>query len=163
MVSLLKNKFVLLFSFFCLAGLGLLPQCSSDGDKSNKQETVTGNASCSPDKINPNGSSELSVLMRTMLKSSVSLKEMIKQGKLPDKFPEEFLKIHTATPTDAATKKASFDGFATAYLVNMKTLFNSPKEELTQNYNSVVNACIACHSEHCPGPLAAIKKLTITQ
>ncbi|MCW3083157.1 MAG: hypothetical protein JWP12_523 [Bacteroidetes bacterium] len=115
--------------------------------------------------MNPNGDSELALLMRDMMHSSENMKAMIREGKLPDTFPEAFMKIHTAKPTDSDTKKASFDAFADNYLNNLHALYNSPKDkhELTQNYNAVVNACVSCHTEHCPGPLKAINKLRITE
>ncbi len=161
MALLLKNKFFVIITLLCF--VVLLSQCSNKDKNLSKETTQKDTATCSSKKINPNGDSELALLMRKMLQSSASLKEMIKQGKLPDKFPEEFLKIHTAKPTDSETKKASFDGFAANYLDNLNTLYHSPKEELTQNYNAVINSCVSCHSEHCPGPIKAIKKLTITK
>ena len=153
------NKIVVFTSFVCI-GLFLV-QCKQTGDK--KVEVVAENDSttCTAKPLNPNGYSELSVLMRNMVHSSESLKELIKQGKLPDQFQEEFLKIHTAKPTDSNTKKASFDGFASLYISNMQTLFKSPKQDLTTNYNAVISACVSCHTEHCPGPLKKIKQLSI--
>ncbi len=157
---LLKSKnFVLLivvvFAF-------LLSRCNNE-DKTTNPTAKVDTATCSSKTINPNGDSELALLMRKMIQSSASLKEMVKQGKLPEQFPEEFLKIHTAKPTNSDTKKASFDGFANNYIDNLNTLYHSPKQELTRNYNAVINSCISCHSEHCPGPIKAIKKLSITQ
>ena len=150
----LKNNFFVYTSFVCI--VLFLVQCKQSGDKKEAAEKCT-----SSKPVNPNGDSELSLLMRNMVHSSESLKELIKQGKLPDKFPEEFLKIHTAKPTDSNTKKASFDGFANNYINNLQALFKSPKQELTANYNAVISACVSCHTEHCPGPLKAIKKLSI--
>ena len=158
---LLKNKFFVIITLLCF--VVLLSRCNNSDKKPINETPSTDTATCSSKKVNPNGDSELALLMRKMLQSSASLKEMIKEGKLPDKFPEEFLKIHTAKPTDSETKKASFDGFATNYLENLNTLYHSPKEELTKNYNAVINSCVSCHSEHCPGPIKAIKKLTISK
>lgn len=154
----LKNKFLVVISllFFVL----LLAQCSSNNEEKTIIEAKD-TTSCTTKPLNPNGDSELALLMREMLHSSENLKEMIKQGNLPKEFPEAFLKIHTAKPTDSETKKTSFDGFANNYLSNLQMLYNSPKDELTQNYNSVITACANCHSEHCPGPLKAINKLKI--
>jgi cytochrome c556 len=158
MVLLLKNKFTVL-SFLLLSVLFLV-ECSGGTEKQNEKAKTDSIASCNK-PLNPNGDSELAVLMREMMSSASNLKEMIKQGNLPEKFPEEFLKIHTAKPTDSDTKKASFDGFADNYLSNLQTLYHSPKEDLTKNYNAVINACASCHSQHCPGPLKAINKLKI--
>lgn len=139
----------------------MLANCSSNSDKSQNEQSDKKEECAKP--LNPNGDSELALLMRKMMHTSESLKEMIKQGNLPKEFPEEFMKIHTAQPTDSETKKASFDGFASNYINNMKILFESPKEELTKNYNAVITACVSCHSEHCPGPLKAINKLKINE
>ncbi len=154
----LKNKFsVTLFLIFTVF---FLMECSNSEKKTDDKGKKTP-SECATKPLNPNGDSELALLMRDMMASSQSLKEKIKQGNLPDKFPEEFLKIHTALPTDSETKKESFDGFANNYISNLHVLFNSPKEELLRNYNAVVSACASCHSQHCPGPLKAINKLKI--
>lgn len=142
----------------------LLAQCSNNNEKQSGEKAKTESATCVAKPLNPNGDSELALLMREMKSSSESLKEKIKQPFQEwkgEKFPEEFLKIHTAQPTDSETKKASFDGFANSYITNLQTLYQSPKEELTKNYNAVITSCANCHSEHCPGPLSAIKKLKI--
>ena len=154
---LLKNK-VFIFSAIGMLVL-FMEQCSNSGEQQSSEIKKDSSSCVKP--LNPNGDSELAVLMRDMMSSAKSLKEMVKQGELPKTFPEAFLKIHTAKPTDSETKKASFDGFADNYINNLQELYKSPKGELTQNYNAVVNACVACHSEHCPGPLKAINKLKI--
>jgi cytochrome c556 len=157
MVLLLKNKFSIIFCL--LLSVFLLAECSGENKKSGQTRTDSIAACSKP--LNPNGDSELSVLMREMMNSAGNMKEMIKQGNLPDKFPEEFVKIHTAQPTDADTKKESFEGFASNYISNLRALYSSPKGDLTKNYNAVINSCASCHSQHCPGPLKAINKLKI--
>ena len=154
----LKNKISLLSLSIVTLLLVNCNQQQEDKILSNKNDSTN----CKKETpLNPNGDSELSVLMRKMLHTSESLKDMIKKGTIPEKFPEEFLKIHTAKPTDSETKKASFNGFADNYLNNLNALYNSPKEELTGNYNAVINSCVSCHTEHCPGPLRAIRKLKL--
>lgn len=161
MVLSLKNKFA--FSALLVFVALLLVQCSNNaGQKEAEKAAADSLASCSK-SLNPNGDSELAMLMREMMSSSQNLKEMIRQGNLPDKFPEAFMKIHTAKPTDADTKKESFDAFASNYISNLQTLYASPKEDLTKNYNAVVTACVSCHEQHCPGPIKAINKLRIEE
>jgi cytochrome c556 len=135
--------------------------CTNNTDKKMAEQAKADSLANCVKEVNPNGDSELSVLMREMMSSASNMREMVKKGDLPAKFPEEFLKIHTAKPTDSETKKASFEGFAENYISNLQVLYNSPKEDLTKNYNAVVNACASCHSQHCPGPLKAINKLKI--
>ena len=154
----MKNKFVVVLSLI-LAVL-LLARCSNS-EKQLDEKAKTADASCAKKPLNPNGDSKLAILMRNMMTSSQSLKEKVKQGNLPENFPEEFLKIHTASPTDSETKKESFEGFANSYISNLQALYSSPKEDLSKNYNAVISACASCHSQHCPGPLNAINKLKI--
>lgn len=111
--------------------------------------------------LNPNGDSELALLMRLMNDSTAALKKQILDGKMPEKFPEAFLKIHTATPTDPNIKNEEFDAFATSYTEGLKQLYESSPEDLKSNFNNLVQRCINCHQSVCPGPVKAIKKLAI--
>ncbi|MGE0637126.1 MAG: hypothetical protein AB7G44_11790 [Bacteroidia bacterium] len=113
--------------------------------------------------LNPNGDSELALLMRMMNDSTASVKELVEQGKLPEKFPEAFLKIHTAKPTDPTVKTEEFETFADSYVEGLKQLYQSSPSELQTNYNSLVQRCINCHQSVCPGPIKAIKKLKIEE
>src|SRR4051812_5644352 len=104
----LRNKFSIFFLLF--AFVLLMADCSGD-QKKEKTEAVQKDSLANCQKpLNPNGDSELALLMRDMMSSAGNLREMVKQGNLPKEFPEAFLKIHTAKPTDSDTKKASFDG-----------------------------------------------------
>ena len=123
----------------------------------------TDKADCvKPDSIiNPNGSSELSVLMRQMHDKAAEMKLLIEQGKQIGSIPEEFQKINTAAPTDSQTKKTTYDAFAQNYLVALKTVYQAEEGMVQEKYNGMVNACLSCHSDHCPGPVPKIKKLLI--
>jgi len=155
----LKNKTIVLSVIVAFALL--LENCSNNTTKVEEKEADKKENCAKP--LNPNGDSELALLMRNMMSSSKNLKQLIEQGNIPKEFPEEFKKIHTAQPTDSDTKKESFDGFASNYISNLQNLYNSPKEDLKKNYNAVVAACVSCHSEHCPGPLKAINQLKISK
>ena len=161
MVYSLKNKFLTIVALLSFAFL--LAECSGNTDKQAAEKAIKDSLSACVKPLNPNGDSELALLMRDMMSSSQNLREMIKQGNLPKEFPEAFLKIHTAKPTDSDTKKESFENFASNYITNLQALYSSPKEDLTKNYNAVINACASCHSQHCPGPLKAINKLKIEE
>ena len=110
---------------------------------------------------NPNGSSELSLLMRQMQRSADSMKQIILAGKTPDVFPESFRDIDVAKPTDAETKKPSFKAFSAEYIKRLEQLCKSAQQEASNNYNAVIDACLSCHGDHCPGPVKAINKLKL--
>lgn len=155
-----KTKFIL-FSF--ISCLGLLTQCNSSNEQELKRASeVEDSVNCDTKSLNPNGDSELALLMRAMMKNSDSLRMQVMQGKLPEKFPEMFLSIHTAKPTDSETKKASFNAYADNYISMLQKLYQSDSKNLNENYNAVIEACASCHSEHCPGPLKAINKLKLS-
>ena len=157
MVLLSKSKALV---FITLAFVIIfLSQCKQ-ADKSSA--SVSENTSCGKTKsLNPNGDSELALLMRHMYDSLNSMNKLIKNGGVPSRFPESFLKIHTAKPTTSTTKLESFDAFADDYIRTLKLLYNSPKADLNKNYNSLVQKCANCHEASCPGPLKKIYKLKL--
>ena len=111
--------------------------------------------------VNPNGSSELSILMRQMYDHAQAARVLALQEKKNSEFPTGFNKIHTATPTDHATKNEHYDTFADVYLNAVKSYSTTTSLDLKSNYNNMVNTCLACHATHCPGPISKIKKLLI--
>ncbi|MBS1764729.1 MAG: hypothetical protein JSS90_07180 [Bacteroidetes bacterium] len=111
--------------------------------------------------INPNKSSELSLLMRKMYDHAAEARKAIASDKTVS-YPKTFLNINTAVPTDDHTKNEYFETFADLYLQSLDTYEKSGAENRVKSYNNIVNACLACHSSHCPGPVPKIKKLIIT-
>lgn len=156
------KKFILIvfgiFSFFLFA-------CHNDYEK---DET-----SCSKDKkdcskdvkispINPNGDSELALLMRKMYTDSDSIKKLItnNEGNITQEYINELERIHTAIPTDENVKTPEFEAYTKLMIEQANMLFSS-KENKTEGFNMLVNRCIECHQSFCPGPIKKIRKLTI--
>lgn len=139
-------------SFFLFILVVILSQC--------KEEVKKTDAECLINDPNPNKSSELAILMRAMATHAESVKGQVIQGKLTGVFPEEFRKIHTATPTDSMIKGDSFDSFANGYIKNLELLYANTGS-LNTSYNAVINTCISCHEQSCPGPLVRINKMKI--
>jgi len=131
------------------------------GRMTGSSTTAPGFSCADSSDVNPNGSSELSVLMRKMYDHAAAARPRVLAKETGISFPEEFLSIYTAKPTDAMTKNASFDPFADQYLYSLNLLKGSDADNLLQTYNNMVTACINCHNEHCPGPLGKIKKLLV--
>lgn len=112
-----------------------------------------------PIQPNPNGDSELALLMRDMFDDGMRMKQLIKAGKTPEVI-ENFEKIHSAQATEpdkAASKK--FKLFADAYLNSLENLKDASTGEIKDLYNGVVESCMSCHRAMCPGPMVRIKKL----
>jgi len=111
--------------------------------------------------LNPNGDSELALLMRKMASHTESLKTSLYNKSGINSYPADFEKMLTATPTDSKLDRPLFTGFANGYLIKLKTFYDSPDSLQVKNYNMMVNSCINCHRNFCSGPLKRIKKMLI--
>jgi hypothetical protein len=108
---------------------------------------------------NPNGASELALLMRDMQKFTNQAKEDLRTGKTPPVYPRDFDKVHTAKVTENMNKSDFYTQFADLYIMSVKNYTSSKPEQRIETYNNMVSACLACHSQHCPGPVPVIKKM----
>jgi hypothetical protein len=111
--------------------------------------------------INPNGSSELALLMRDITSYQKALKNDIQQEQLPP-IPAEFYRITEVSYTPGIiADKALFDGYAQIWLQSLEELAVSPKTERAEKYEISLNLCLACHQQHCQGPIPMIKGLNL--
>jgi hypothetical protein len=136
------------FLLFLIAGFAF--SCSN-----TEQPNTSGNKR----PINPNGDSELALLMRDMFTESDSLKQLVLDGKQLSAL-KKYQDIHSAIPTDPDASGPVFEAFATAYIESIKALEASDSTTVF-NFNNMVDQCMNCHTEFCPGPKKRIKKLYI--
>ena len=112
--------------------------------------------------INPNGDSELSLLMREMFEDAMRMKGEVKNGKTPDVL-KKFKKIHTAEATEPEKAESDeFKAFADSYLAAVDALEKSKPDEAAVFYRGMVESCMNCHRSMCPGPMVRIKKLRLS-
>ncbi len=111
--------------------------------------------------LNPNGSSELSLLMRKMHQHALKAREEVLKNKPTKGYPAEFEKIYTATPTTPTTKNQYYNSYADLYMAALKNFSKSNKKDLKENYNNLISGCVVCHTTHCPGPMVLIEKLPV--
>ncbi len=111
--------------------------------------------------LNPNGSSELSKLMREMQKFTGEAKKTLISETAPASFPTSLDKIYTAKISEGVNKSEFYKQFADLYVMSVKNYASSNSENRIETYNNMVNACLACHSQHCPGPVPTIKKMMV--
>lgn len=111
--------------------------------------------------LNPNGDSELAIVMRTMMESCKKMKSEI-EGNLPiSPYPETIKTITTATPTDGMIDDRNvFNGFANFHLASLDSMY-LPQIDAKTQFNHLVKSCIDCHENYCHGPIPAIQKLYI--
>jgi len=118
-----------------------------------------------PDTLgqNPNGSSELAKLMRQMQEYTKDARKAVLKKGAPAPYPKAFDAIYTAKITPGTHKSEYYDSFADIYIAGVKNYAAATASDPDRiaTYNNMVSGCIACHSQHCPGPVPMIKKLTI--
>ena len=124
--------------------------CSTDGN--------------GPTKIfNPNGDSELALLMRDMYDDGMVTKQEMLQGKQP-KVRVKYHQLHTAKATEPE-KAASpnYNAFALAYEDAVKSFLESGASNRADSYQYMINTCMNCHQTMCPGPTRKIKHLYLSE
>ena len=133
--------------------------CGSEDEKQVEKSCEADKVEVSP--INPNGDSELALLMRQLFYDTDSLKQLVvvEEKEVPQDFIDALEKVHTANPTDPEVKTAEFTAFNDLMINAAKEL--SDAEDKEQAYNQFLNRCIDCHKVVCPGPIKRIKKLII--
>ena len=109
--------------------------------------------------VNPNGDSELALLMREMFDEAALLKQRVIDGEKPDGL-KRFEDIHRAVPTDKEVKGPVFDAFAASYIGSIRQL-EAEDSSTVFRFNRMVDQCMNCHTEFCPGPKKRIGQLYI--
>lgn len=109
--------------------------------------------------INPNGDSELALLMRAMYDEARRIKKQVANGE-PITITldhEAILTAHATEPDKAASE--TFKTFASTYLQSIEALQIAPPERRVDIYDQMVSSCMGCHQMLCPGPMARIRHL----
>ena len=123
------------------------------------EQSCSSDTSTTQQPLNPNGDSELALLMRAMFDEAEHIKQQIAKDE-PITISLQHENILTAEATEP--EKAASDqykAFATAYLEAMKNLKAASPAHQIDAYKQVVGNCMSCHQALCPGPIVRIKKL----
>lgn len=116
-----------------------------------------------PKSLNPNGDSELALLMREMYDDGMKTKQQLLDGKQPE-VHVKYKKIHTAEITQGLKVDAeSFSAFATAYENAMDSFISTDASNKVAAYQLMVNTCMSCHQIVCPGPKVKIQHMYFTE
>ncbi len=143
------KKNLLVFSLIYLCVLLLISSCKT---RENKSKTT----------LYPNDDSDLTLLMRDMYDYYAEVKIDIQKGKKTDRI-KAFDKIHSAEATNPAKSESDvYKAMAAVYLNSVESL-NKSLSSPTESFNHMVDNCMACHKQMCPGPMVKIKKLYLTE
>lgn len=141
----------IIFGLFGLFVLGVA--CSEEKTEIPKVDNII------QQPINPNGDSELALLMRAMEEEVKRIKDQVDKGE-PITITinhEEILTAHATEPKKAASPE--FKAFAAAYLQAIEALKTATPGQSATIYDQMVSSCMSCHQTMCPGPMMRIKKL----
>ena len=105
--------------------------------------------------------SEMALLMEEMYKTNEDLKKKIVNKEAIGEFSDKFLNIHSAVLTKPKDRDASFEIFSKAFVENQQAIFTASPDEVKDQFNVMVNTCIACHKTTSSGPIPRIEKLLI--
>jgi cytochrome c553 len=115
-----------------------------------------------PSDTNPNGASELAMLMRSMVADLEKGKQALEKGEALEPMWPRHRKMRCSWPTDPSDRNEAFDAMAVTYLAQVKALDAKPAN-LRAAFNRVVAACQACHENSCPGPIEKIASLKVAE
>lgn len=105
--------------------------------------------------------SELATLMLEMYDANQDWKAEILKGNIPKEFPEKYKQMHTAESVNESAGGDFYNSMSDAYLSSIEALTQATPENAKERYNNMVNVCLQCHQEICPGPIPKINKLII--
>ncbi len=115
--------------------------------------------------LNPNGDSELALLMREMTDfMRQSLDSLQKESPVP-KVPDKLQGLTTADATEGMIQDRNhFNGFASMWLSKAKTLDTAQSlASRREAYQSLQQSCLSCHSQYCQGPIPMIQGLSLPE
>lgn len=104
--------------------------------------------------------SEMAMLMEQMYAHNQQLRLRIIKGDSVGTFPDFFNKIYSAKFTAINDNDVFFQENAKKYIDAQKLIY-AESENVKENFNKGVDACVTCHKGKCSGPIPRIKKLYI--
>jgi cytochrome c553 len=134
-----------------------LVSCATKDDDKNEQTK-------SEIKVtNPNGMSEMSLIMEEWYNSMKIISDELKAGHKVEEVPT----INQDGIFSAKTSKPNVHGneynaFVETYFYNYNQLKKSGSlQQQTNDFNLTVTSCVNCHEQFCHGPIVRIKKLAV--
>ncbi len=109
--------------------------------------------------FNPNGDSELAILMRKMVKTLETNKELLRNNQPPEDFSFDVAELLTAEPTKGSINdRPAYEAFTNNFIDSVAVFYTESANKV-KNYNALINACISCHETFCMGPIPVMQRL----
>lgn len=134
----------------------IIVSCQNTGE-SNSQVEVSAPKEIKVQKVYQ--PSELALEMRAIYANLKIVGHELKSGEaVSDSLLLGYENILTAKGTDSTDTDESFHAFANQWLNAVNEFKSHPSQE---NYNMVMDGCVSCHEQRCPGPIPKIKRLKL--
>ena len=136
--------------------------CQDSANESQDTDTIIDESSIEVSVANPNGDSELALLMKKLVNDADSLKHVIASGKgnISVDYLTTIHKNLSAEATDPNVKTDEFTAFNNIFENSAKELLLSDSNHI-EGFNKMIGNCVNCHNTFCPGPISRIEKLRI--
>jgi cytochrome c553 len=143
------------------AQVAATPVEPSDDSDCNLQTVLDPNKPGSPGHLikstrNPNGDSELAVLMRRFVSTLQDARLVVQAGQKAEPLFPIHRTMRCAWPTKPSDRDEGFDARAQAYLAAVRGFDAVPGKD---SYNAVVSSCVSCHQVSCGGVIDFIETL----
>lgn len=103
--------------------------------------------------------SELSKIMKQMLVFIQQEKTGIESNQPARQFPYDIRKISKAKVTPGKKLAKEHTQYVADFFEELGNYYQAnDMAERKAGYNTMVNACVACHRHECPGPITVIQK-----
>lgn len=107
--------------------------------------------------------SELALTMRNMYDQMKLVRDSLEAGKdIKTNYLNRYKSIHTDVATEPEKIDEVYQGMA-ANFIRSYSDFESSETDKVKTFNNMLDACLACHQQKCPGPIKAINKLKINE
>lgn len=140
-----------------LSVVGLMLSCSNEKAENQPSEVNRNHQS-----LNPNGDSELALLMRSMTTYMEVIKDSLqKEAPIPE-CPTEFGALMVAKETEGMIKDRNhFNAYADQWLSDLNQVCTSSGSQRNKAYERLRSSCLNCHQSYCQGPIPKIQRLSI--
>jgi hypothetical protein len=144
--------------------LGFVIGCNqSESDKATDEQSVEQSELSGTFVINGVGRSELALTMRNMYDQMKLVRNSIERGvEIKSNYLEKYRSIHSDRATEPEKIDETYQAMAALFLKQYKAFESDSTNRITA-FNSMLDGCLACHQQKCPGPIKVINKLKLTE
>lgn len=134
----------------------LFASCSSNQEKDSKEADAENCTNPNTDHPKP-----MALKMRSMYQQVEKMNSLLLAGKSIDSTDFPIPAFVDLEPTDSTVVTTIFKQKAENYNLAFSHLLESKGHDQKTAFNNLLQSCITCHQENCPGPIKKIRRLIL--